>query len=105
MKTPVIALALTAMIATPTAFAGETFPIEFQYDRTELKSEEGANAVYKRLRAQIEDACEFTNGRRGISAMNIEKKCIEEAVDTTVKQIKSKSLQAVHQQNVDSQVG
>ncbi len=105
MKHTVIALALTGLVATPMAYAGESFPIEFQFDRTELSTEQGANEVYKRLRNQVKDACEFTNGRRGVSAMNIEKKCIDQAVEATVKKINAKSLHAVHDEQVNSQIG
>lgn len=105
MKNAIIVLALTGLIATPSAFAGSTFPMDFSYDRQDLNSEEGANAVYSRLRAQIADACEFTNGRRGLAAAKIERDCIEDTLASTVKSINAKSLKAVHDQQVTSQIG
>lgn len=96
MKTTMIAIALAGFALVPAAQAGETFPFEFEYSAQELNSETGATEVYERLKAQVEDACEFTNSRRGVTAANIEKKCIEAAMDATVRDINSDQLKLAH---------
>ena len=105
MKNAVIVIALTGLVTTPSAFAGSSFPMDFRYDRQDLNSEEGANAVYSRLRGQIAEACEFTNGRRGLAAARIERDCVEDTLASAIKSINSKSLKAVHDQQVTSQIG
>ena len=98
MKTTVIALALTGLIAAPAALAGtsETFPVEFELDRTQLNTQEGAQGVYTELREKIEDACDFTSSRRGLAAERIESACINDAMASAVRSMNSQTIVAVH---------
>jgi len=98
MKTTVIALALTGLIAAPAALAGtsETFPVEFEFDRTQLSTQEGAHGVYTELREKIEDACDFTSSRRGLTAERIEKACVDAAMSNAVQSMNSQTIVAVH---------
>lgn len=104
MKTTLIAITLTGLALVPAAQAQseETFPFEFQYSSQELTSEQGAKEVYDRLRDQVKDACEFTNSRRGVLAANIEKKCIDQAVDNAVRNINSQKLTVAHSDETET---
>ena len=96
MKNVMIALAMTGMIASPAAFAGEQFDFEFSFDRATLQTEEGAQATYDRLQDQIKDACKFASSRKGLSAVRYEKQCIAAATEETVQKINSDSLKTAH---------
>lgn len=105
MKTTLIAIAFTSLALTPSAFADSQFPFEFAYDKQELATEEGANRVYKQLRHKIEIACDFTSARRGITAANIEKKCIEESLATVLSQMEDEKLAMVHEKGLTHHQG
>lgn len=96
MKTTVIAIALAGMALVPAAQAAEDFPFEFEYSAQDLQTEDGAKQVYEDLREQVKDACEFTNSRRGVAAQMIEKKCVDQAVENTVRRINAKALTIAH---------
>lgn len=104
MKTTLIAITLTGLALVPAAQAHgeENFPFEFEYSSQELKSEQGTKEVYDRLRDQVKDACEFTNSRRGVAAANIEKKCIDQAVNAAVNNINSRKLTLAYSADTDT---
>jgi UrcA family protein len=84
MKTVLIALSLTGLAVIPAAHAEESFPFNFEYNRSSLQTEEGTHQVRKELHEQIKDACNLSDGRRGVAVMRLEKACIDKAMKETL---------------------
>ncbi len=95
MKKTLIAMTAAAIAFSPVAMAGETFPVEFTYERAELQTEAGAKAVYERLNDKIEKACKAeANGRVGVAAYKMKQDCIKAATEEAVDQINTNVLVA-----------
>ncbi|MCA8899843.1 MAG: UrcA family protein [Hyphomonas sp.] len=54
---PLAAIALAASACAPAFAASEPFRMEVQYDRTALETQDGADAQYKRVKAQVTERC------------------------------------------------
>jgi UrcA family protein len=96
MKQTLIALAITGLVFTPGAFAQEHFEIDFEYNRAELSTPEGSDALYQRLQSEIRRACN-TSEYRDLKMKMAERQCIAQATEGTVKKINSKQLLAIHE--------
>lgn len=107
MKNVLIAAASVMGIglAAPAALAQEEFAIEFSYDRAELITEEGAQALYDRLQNEIEDACEVSTGSRDLESRRFERACIEETTRNAVQTLNSHHMNAVHETETGETVG
>ncbi|MAT33986.1 MAG: hypothetical protein CMK06_02395 [Ponticaulis sp.] len=105
MKTALIASLIGATLISPAAFAGDNFKVEFAYDKEELATAEGTEALYKRLRSHIREACNLTSQRRGLKVQQLENQCVSDATETALSSISSSTLTAYHQERTGSAVG
>ncbi len=93
MRLITIALA-AALVAAAPAEAGETKdPITFRFDPAMLTSADGAEAVYKSMRAKAAHKCD-PRGERVRSAVAA---CASDLVEQWVKAVGDARLTAVHQ--------
>ncbi|MAK61301.1 MAG: hypothetical protein CMK09_10010 [Ponticaulis sp.] len=97
MKTLITAIALTSLIAPPAALAQDKFQIDFSYDKAELMSADGTEALYKRLQDEIRDACDLTSSRKGLKMRQLENACVNDTTETALRSISSSRLTAYHQ--------
>ena len=107
MKNVLIAAASVMGIglAAPAALAQEEFAIEFSYDRAELITEEGAQALYNRLQNEIEDACDVSTGSRDMESRRFERTCIEETTRNAVQTLNSRHMNVVYENETGEAVG
>jgi len=81
-------LSLTAMPALATDFT-------FKYQNHELTTSDGAEILYSRLEASVENYC-TQNGPRPLTTRRAEKDCIAEMLDDTVAQIDDARLSRIY---------
>ena len=107
MKNVLIAAASVMGIglAAPAALAQDEFAIEFIYERSELISSEGAEALYDRLQDEIEEACAVSTGSRDSESRRLERVCIEQTTQNAVQSINSHHMNAVHETETGNTVG
>lgn len=97
MKTFAIVAATAACFLTPVSIADERFAFDFEFDRNEVKTVEGAEKIYDRLIAEIESECDLGVRRPTLEETRLEQECLEQTADTAVAQIGEDSMDQVHE--------
>ena len=91
LKTTLTALSVLTLTATP-AFAGD---FAFKFQKHELATSDGAETLYSRLEASVENFC-TQNGIRPLSTRLAEKDCIAEMLDDTIAKIDDARLSRIY---------
>lgn len=91
-----VMLGLFAAGAPAAPFESDALSIEVSFADLDLSRQEGAEALYARIRAAARTVCEPLYDSRSLQLAARHRRCIDEAVAGAVKQVDRATLTAVH---------
>ena len=94
-KTAIAVVTVCALFSTAHA---EDF--KFSYDKELLTSSTGVEKVYDRLERRAKRYCGVIGSSRSLQAILLERKCVEETVETAIEAIDSPALANLHNNTI-----